>query len=94
MSTYRMVHGDDTQIVRETYRDVEIDREDGWTVIFGETDAILRVRDEHIQSLEILDNSAAGAGDAAWKTIQPTSQSRPWTPMNDAMNATMAEAAA
>ncbi len=52
MSTYVMVYGDETQVVRETYRDVEIEREDGWTVLFRGKDAILRVRDEHVQSLE------------------------------------------
>jgi hypothetical protein len=68
MSTYRMAYGDDTQVVRETYHDVEIEREDGWTVVFRGNDAILRVRDEHIQSLEIVDESAVG-DDAAWKTV-------------------------
>jgi hypothetical protein len=56
MSTYRMVYGDDEEVVRETYEDVEIDREDGWTTFFRGDDAILRVRDEHVRSLELLDD--------------------------------------
>ena len=55
MTGYRMVYGDDEQVVRETYDDVDIVREDGWTVLFRGNDAILRVRDEHVQSLEQVD---------------------------------------
>jgi len=54
MPTYRMVYGDDVQVVQETLKDVELEREDGWTVFFRGNDAILRVRDEHVQSLELL----------------------------------------
>lgn len=54
MPTYSMVYGDDEQVVRETFRDVVVEREDGWTVLFRGRDAILRVRDEHVQSLEIV----------------------------------------
>ena len=56
MPTYRMVYGDDTRVSRETFRDVHLEREDGWTVLFRGNDAILRVRDEHIQSLERVDD--------------------------------------
>jgi hypothetical protein len=56
MPTYRMVYGDQDQVVRETYTDVDIEREDGWTVLFRGRDAILRVRDEHVQSLERIDD--------------------------------------
>jgi len=55
MGTFRIVYGDDQQVVRETYADVEIVREDGWVVIFRGTDAILRAREEHVQSVEQLD---------------------------------------
>lgn len=55
MATYRMVYGDQEQVVRETFRDVDVEREDGWTVLFRGGDAILRVRDEHVQSLERVD---------------------------------------
>jgi signal-transduction protein with cAMP-binding, CBS, and nucleotidyltransferase domain len=35
-----------------------VDREDGWTVLFRGKDAILRVQDDHVQSLELLDGAA------------------------------------
>ena len=54
MARYRMVYGDDEQVIRETFEDVEVVREDGWTVLFRGDDAILRVRDEHVQELEAL----------------------------------------
>jgi hypothetical protein len=47
-----MVYGDDEQVVRETYTDVDVQREDGWVVLFRGPEAILRVREEHVQSLE------------------------------------------
>jgi hypothetical protein len=52
MPTYRMVYGDAEQVVSETFADVEVVREDGWTVLFRGPDAILRVKDEHVQSLD------------------------------------------
>jgi hypothetical protein len=55
MPTYRMVYGEGQQTAEETLDDVEIVEEDGWTVFFRGNDAILRVRDEHIQSLEQVD---------------------------------------
>jgi hypothetical protein len=57
MSSYRIVYGDDTQVVRETYTDVELEREDGWVVLFRGTEAILRAREEHVQSVEQLDTA-------------------------------------
>jgi hypothetical protein len=56
MTNYRIVYGDDEQVVRETFHDVELQREDGWLVIFRGNDAILRAREEHIQSVETLDD--------------------------------------
>ena len=50
-----MVYGDNEQVVRETLDDVEAVSEDGWTTFFRGTDSVLRVRDEHIQSLEVRD---------------------------------------
>jgi hypothetical protein len=52
MPTYQMVYGDNEQVVRETYDDVEVQREDGWLVLFRGDEAILRVREEHVQSLD------------------------------------------
>jgi hypothetical protein len=58
MANYRIVYGDDEQVVRETFNDVELQREDGWLVIFRGKDAILRAREEHIQSVETLDDKS------------------------------------
>ena len=55
MARYRMIYGDDEQVVSEVFDSVDPVREDGWTVLFRGDDAILRVRDEHVQSLERLD---------------------------------------
>ena len=54
MATYRMEYGDGEQIVRETFADVTVEQEDGWTVLFRGRDAILRVRDDHVRSLQRL----------------------------------------
>jgi hypothetical protein len=56
MATYRMVYGDDEQVVRETFTNVdEVQREDGWVVLFRGPEAILRVREAHVQEMERLD---------------------------------------
>jgi hypothetical protein len=52
MPTYQMVYGDDEQVIRERYEDVDVQREDGWVVLFRGNDAILRVREEHVQSMD------------------------------------------
>lgn len=53
MATYRMVYGDDVQVVRETFENIDdLQREDGWVVLFRGTEAILRLQEKHIQSLE------------------------------------------
>ncbi|MCU1466703.1 MAG: hypothetical protein JWM72_2631 [Actinomycetia bacterium] len=57
MPTYRMVYGDADNVVTETFEDVEVQREDGWVVLFRGSDAILRVQEEHVKSLEPVDNS-------------------------------------
>ena len=57
MANYRIVYGDDEQVVREIFNDVELQREDGWLVILRGDDAILRIRQEHVQSLEEADGS-------------------------------------
>jgi hypothetical protein len=56
MTTYRIVYGDDEQVVRETFENVDdLQREDGWVVLFRGNDAFLRVQEAHIQSLEEVD---------------------------------------
>jgi hypothetical protein len=53
MATYRMVYGDNEEVVRETYDDItSVEREDGWLVLFRGNDAILRVQEEHVQEFE------------------------------------------
>jgi hypothetical protein len=56
MATYRMVYGDDEQVVRETYKDITgVEHEDGWLVLFRGPEAILRVQDAHVKELELLE---------------------------------------
>ena len=56
MATYRMVDGDSERTVQETFTDIdEVEREDGWVVLFRGKEAILRVQEAHVQSLEQLD---------------------------------------
>jgi hypothetical protein len=56
MATYRMVYGDDEEVVRETYENIDdVQREDGWVVLFRGQEAILRVQEIHVQSLEQVD---------------------------------------
>jgi hypothetical protein len=55
MPTYRMIYGDNEQVVNETFDDVEIQREDGWVVLFRGSDAILRVQEQHVQSLDLVE---------------------------------------
>ena len=56
MATYRMVYGDNEQVVKETFENIDdVQREDGWVVLFRGTEAILRVQEIHVQSLEQLD---------------------------------------
>ena len=55
MATYRIAYGDDEPVVRETFNNVELQGEDGWLVIVGDKDAILRVSEEHVPSVESFD---------------------------------------
>jgi hypothetical protein len=55
MATYRMVYGDDENLVSETYDNIdEVEREDGWVVLFRGDEAILRVQEAHIQEMELI----------------------------------------
>lgn len=57
MATYQMVYGDEDEVVTETYDDIDsVEREDGWLTLFRGNDAILRVQESHIQSIELIDN--------------------------------------
>ena len=55
MATYRMVYGDSENLLTETYDNItEVEREDGWLVLFRGPEAILRVQEAHVKSLELL----------------------------------------
>lgn len=57
MPTYRIVYGDNENVVTETYEDVVVEREDGWVVLFRGSDAILRMQEEHVRSLDLVEGS-------------------------------------
>ena len=59
MPSYQMIYGDDTQVVRETLHDVTVEREDGWLTFFRGNDAVLRVQEEHVKSLDRLTDDAS-----------------------------------
>ena len=53
MAIYRLKYGEPGEnVVTETLKDVEVEREDGWVVIFRGREAILRVLEPHVLSLE------------------------------------------
>ncbi|HEY0577391.1 MAG TPA: hypothetical protein VGD73_25075 [Pseudonocardia sp.] len=55
LQVYRIhLRSDEFQFESEV-RATQVDREDGWTVFWNGNDVFLRVRDEHIVSLEHLD---------------------------------------
>jgi hypothetical protein len=56
MATYRMVYGDSENLLTETYDNItEVEREDGWVVLFRGPEAILRVQEAHVKEMELLD---------------------------------------
>jgi hypothetical protein len=57
MPTYKMVYGDADKVVTETFNDVEVQREDGWVVLFRGPEVILRVQEEHVKSLDAVDGN-------------------------------------
>lgn len=53
MATYRLVYGAEGEEVTETMENIdEVQREDGWVVLFRGTEAILRLQEGHVHSLE------------------------------------------
>jgi hypothetical protein len=55
MATYRIVYGDDENLVNETYDNIdEVEREDGWVVLFRGNEAILRVQEVHVREMEMI----------------------------------------
>jgi hypothetical protein len=56
VATYQMVYGDEDQVVEETFENIDtVEREDGWVVLFRGPEAILRVLEGHVRSLERVD---------------------------------------
>jgi len=55
MPTYRIVYGDDEQVVREKLEDVVLEKEDGWITVFRGRDVVLRVQEAHVKSLDLVD---------------------------------------
>ena len=54
MATYRLhVRSDEFQYENEVHA-TRVDKEDGWTVFWADKDVYMRIRDEHIVSLEHL----------------------------------------
>jgi hypothetical protein len=51
MANYRIGCGDDELVVRETLNADELQPEAGWLVTFLGDDAILPLREEHVQSV-------------------------------------------
>ena len=56
VATYQLVYGDDEQVVNETLEEIDhVEREDGWVVLFRGPEAILRVQESHVKSMEQVD---------------------------------------
>jgi len=56
MTSYKMVYGDEENMVTETYVNIDsVVREDGWLVLFRGPEAIVRVQESHVKSFERLD---------------------------------------
>jgi hypothetical protein len=53
-----MVYGDDAEVRDETLRDVDVEREDGWVVFFRGKEAVLRVQEAHVKSLDIVSDES------------------------------------
>jgi len=50
---WRAIGGE--QVVRETFENIDdVQQEDGWVVLFHGTEAILRLQEIHVQSMERL----------------------------------------
>jgi hypothetical protein len=55
VATYKMIYGDDENVAEETLENIDsIEHEDGWVALFRGDDTILRVQEDHVQSLELV----------------------------------------
>jgi hypothetical protein len=57
LPSYRIVYGDDEKVVEETLHGVVLEREDGWLVLFRGKEAILRVQEAHVRSVDPVQES-------------------------------------
>ena len=56
MTSYKMVYGDEDNMVIEMYANIDsVVREDGWLVFFRGLEAVVRVQESHVKSFEQLD---------------------------------------
>jgi hypothetical protein len=55
VATYRLVYGDDENVVEETLDHIDsVEREDGWVVLFRGSDAVLRIQEAHVRSMDLI----------------------------------------
>jgi len=55
VATYKLVYGDDENQVTETLDGIDsVEREDGWVVLFRGDDAVLRVQEAHVRSMDLV----------------------------------------
>ncbi|HSZ49857.1 MAG TPA: hypothetical protein VK823_31245 [Streptosporangiaceae bacterium] len=55
MATYKLVYGDDENTVDETLDNItSVEHEDGWVVLFRGKEAILRVQEAHVLSMDLV----------------------------------------
>jgi hypothetical protein len=55
VAAYRIVYGDESNVVEETFENIDsVEREDGWVVLFRGDEAILRVQESHVQSMDLV----------------------------------------
>jgi hypothetical protein len=55
VATYKLVYGDNEDVVTETLDDItSVEREDGWVVLFRGDDAVLRIQEAHVKSMDLV----------------------------------------
>ncbi|HEY2312887.1 MAG TPA: hypothetical protein VGH96_04690 [Streptosporangiaceae bacterium] len=55
VATYKLVYGDEDNVVEETLEGIDsVEHEDGWVVLFRGDEAIQRLQESHVQSMELV----------------------------------------
>jgi hypothetical protein len=55
VATYKLIYGDEDNVVEETLDDIDsVEHEDGWVVLFRGDEAIQRLQESHVQSMELV----------------------------------------